>query len=132
MLEGDYARDTKASTKNLPAYKRRLSEFFAGMKAVAITTDKINKYIAKRREEGASDSTSNRELAALNRGFVLMKQAGKIHEKPHIPKLKEDNVRQGFVEPADFNRLLAELPEHIRDIVEFLCLCSWRRGKAQT
>ena len=132
ILEGDYATHKKVASKNLPSYKKHLSEFFAGWKAMEIESDSIDKFIKKRRSEAATDSTINRELAALNRGFSLAVRAGKIHHKPHIPKLREDNTRKGFVEPADFNRLLAELPEHIRDLVEFLYLSCWRREKAQT
>ena len=38
----------------------------------------------------------------LKRMFTLAVQAGKLHGKPHIPMLREDNVRRGFFETAQF------------------------------
>jgi hypothetical protein len=43
-----------------------------------------------------SNAEINRELTALKRMFNLAIQAGKLLQKPHIPLLKEDNVRVGF------------------------------------
>jgi integrase len=43
--------------------------------------------------------------------------------------LAENNVRQGFVEPGDFERILAALPEHLRDFMRFAYATGWRRGE---
>lgn len=34
-----------------------------------------------------------------------------MHDVPHFPRLKENNVRRGFVEDADFDRLAAKADE---------------------
>ena len=43
--------------------------------------------------------------------------------------MREDNARQGFFEHADFEKVVAELPEPINDIARFGYLSGWRRGE---
>ena len=38
---------------------------------------------------------------------------------PYIPQLEEDNVRQGFLEPDQYERLLTELPDRLKAL--FVC-----------
>jgi hypothetical protein len=47
-----------------------------------------------------SNGELNRDLTVLKRMFNLAIQAGKLLQKPHIPLLREDNVRVGFFERA--------------------------------
>ena len=46
-------------------------------------------------------------------------QPGKPLQKPHIPFLKEDNVRAGFFEREQFVSLLQHLPEPARPAATF-------------
>src|SRR4051794_21546523 len=43
--------------------------------------------------------------------------------------LTENNIRQGFVEPGVFEKIVEALPEYIRDFVRFAYLTGWRRGE---
>jgi integrase len=88
--------------------------------AMTFGTVDIQRYVAERRKE-ASDATINRELSILRRGFVLGKQSDPplVYRSPYIPQLAEDNVRQGFLEPEQYERLLAELPERLKAL--FVC-----------
>lgn len=61
----------------------------------------------------------NRELTALKRMFSLAMQAGKLRHKPHIPLLREDNVRTGFFEPEQYLAVQKHLPEPLRPVVTF-------------
>jgi hypothetical protein len=76
----------------------RLKEYFGGIRALAVTTDKLNKYIAWCREKQLSNGTINRELAALRRAFNLALRAGKLQKVPFFPHLKQSAARSGFVE----------------------------------
>ena len=58
---------------------------------------------------GVSNAEINRELTALKRMFNLAIQAGKLIQKPHIPFLKEDNVRVGFFERDQFLAVLRRI-----------------------
>jgi hypothetical protein len=57
-----------------------------------------------------SNGEINRELTALKRAFSLAVQGGKLLHKPHIPMLKENNVRMGFFERAPFESVCRHLP----------------------
>lgn len=75
---------------------------------------------------GASNGEINRELALLKRMFTLAVQAGKVLYRPHIPMLKERNVRTGFFERDQFASLLAHLPAEIQPIIKFAYITGWR------
>src|ERR1700730_8277077 len=83
----------------------RLKQFFSGFRALAVTTDMLNRYVASCREQGLSNGTINRDLAALRRAFNLALRAGKIQKVPCFPHLKESAPRAGFVEEAAYDRL---------------------------
>src|SRR5580700_10843855 len=60
----------------------------------------VRQYIASRRAAGAPNSTINRELAIVRRGFRLgaREDPPLVQRLVAIPVLEEDNVRQGFLE----------------------------------
>src|ERR1017187_6818465 len=70
---------------------------------------------------GARDSTINRELAIVRRGFRLGAQEAPplVQRRPAISMLEEDNVRQGFLEQDQYERLLEELPASLKAL--FVC-----------
>ncbi len=108
-----------------------LTPFFAGLRAVNITTDRIRAYVTKRREEGASNGSINRELAALKRMFNLASEMTppKIGRVPYIPMLKESNVRQGFFEHNEYLALRRELPEYLKPVLAFGYFTGAREGE---
>jgi integrase len=58
----------------------------------------------------------NRELAIIRRGFslALREDPPLIRKAPYIPKLEEDNARQGFVEQAEYLVIRAAMPDHLK------------------
>ena len=83
-------------------------------------------YITERQSDGASNATINRDLITLKRMFTLAVQGGKLSGKPYIPLLKERNVRRGFFEPEQFQRIKEQLPRHMQGIAAFACITGWR------
>jgi hypothetical protein len=80
----------------------------------------------KRSEE--LPATINREIACLKRALRLGQPKHK-YVLPVFPHLKEDNVRAGFVEQEDFDRLRAVATE----LWLRLCLeCAVRLAKERT
>jgi hypothetical protein len=67
----DYRIKGKRSLDNAERSVRHLQHFFGGMRAVDITTDKVQNYIRARLDAGVSNAEINRELAALKRMFNL-------------------------------------------------------------
>ena len=88
----------------------------------------IQKYIEKRREQKAANATINRELAALKRMLNLgaRQTPPKVDRVPYIPMLREDNVRKGFFEHAEFLALRDALPDHLKGFVTFGYKTGWR------
>lgn len=50
----------------------------------------------------------------------------KVDRVPHIPMLKEHNVRKGFFEHHEFLALRDALPEYLRAVVSFAYKTGWR------
>ncbi len=78
------------------------------------------------KKNGASNGTINRELSMLKRAFNLGLADELIFRKPKIPHLAEHNVRPGFFERADFETLLAHLPDYLRPPLTFAYNTGWR------
>jgi len=108
---------------------KRLAEAFAGMRAEDITAARIRDYSLKRlKKDGMTPATLRRELAVLKR--MLRLAAGSIPRVPIVDLPRVDNARQGFFEEDDVQAVLAQLPPHARNLVEFLYLTGWRSGEA--
>lgn len=116
--------------------KLHMRPYFRGRKMVGISTADVRAYVAHRQEAtrrpdgtekpGAANAQINRELAILKRAFRLATQANKLLVRPHIPMLKEDNVRQGFFEADAFEAMRKHLPDDVQGIATFAYLTGWR------
>jgi integrase len=124
----DYRVNQKRSLDRAELSIRHLKESLEGMRVIDITTPRVNKYIEKRLNEGASFGTINRELAALKRLLNLgAKQTPpKVIHVPYIPMLKEDNIREGFFEYGEFLALRNCLPDYLKGFVTFAYKTGWR------
>lgn len=151
----DYRTNRKRSLDDVERrIEMHLKPFFGNRRMASITTADIREYIDSRQKEttslrkaftftardgtprhvpeqrrtiaGVSNGEINRELTALKRMFNLAIQAGKLIQKPHIPSLKEHNVRVGFFEREQFLAVLAHLPEPVRAPTTFAYITGWR------
>jgi integrase len=93
-----------------------------------MTTARRRAYLATRLEEGRSNATINREIAALRRAFNLAHEGGQRHKVPTFPTLTERNVRRGFFEWSDMEQVVPFLPDYLQDLARFAFLSGWRRG----
>jgi integrase len=123
----DYKVNAKRSEKNVErSFTKYLRPYFAGRRAAGISTADVRKYIAQRQAAGAKNATINRELAAMKRAFSLGIEANKVTQKPKISMLRENNVRTGFFEPAQFEAVCDALPADLQPVVAFAYLTGWR------
>lgn len=109
-----------------------LAPVFAHVLASSVTSESLTRYARTRQEEGAANATINREFATLRRMFNLARRSSppKVRDVPHFHMLKEDNVRRGFVEDADFDRLAAKATEPwLRTFLELAFTYGWRCGE---
>ena len=131
--------------------KKHLEPFFGGRRMANITTSDVRAYVAKRQEDmitvrkarhekqadgswaeipaltrPVSNAEINRELTILKRAFSLAIQADKLYRKPHIPLLKEDNVRRGFFDDEQVAAVIKHLAEPLDDVVWFAYITGWR------
>jgi len=110
---------------------KHLEKFFAGKRAVDITTTEIKRYINHRQKAGVANATIELELAALRRMFNLGAEETppKVDRVPKMPKIKVDNVKEGFFEDDDYHTLLEKLPDYMKGLVGFAYWTGWRSGQ---
>jgi len=126
----DYRINDRKSYKHTELrFRLHLIPYFGHLKVSLISTSSIQKFVAKRQQENAANGTINRELTLLGRAFNLAKQSGKLVHVPHVPKLKENNVRKGFFEHEQFKSVHRHLPDYLKPFAHFAYLTGWRRGE---
>jgi len=115
-LQLDYELEGRKTWARRLQHLAHLRKVFGRMKIKLITTDKLQTYVSKRLREEASPATINRELDCLHRMMVLgvQKTPHTVGRIPHFPKMREDNIREGFFEHDAFLTLRAVAPVHIK------------------
>jgi integrase len=110
-----------------------IDKFFAHMKVSAIDDGAVMRFRKARLAEGASGSTVNRNLSLLRGMMNLARKKKKYYgDLPDFEMTDERaNVRKGFLEHADFEKLLAQLPAHLHTLLIFLYTVAVRLGEAQ-
>lgn len=128
----DYKVNGRRSLADVEArWRLHLQPFFGGLKAVNVTSDLIARYVDERQNEGAAGSTVNRELAALKRMYRLglASTPPKVYRVPSFPHLVENNVRTGFLEDAQYIKLIGGSEPWFRAMVEVGRTYGWRIGE---
>lgn len=109
-------------------WELHLKPFFGVLRAVEVTSELIARYVDARQRQSAKNATINRELAALKRMFRLGHQAtpAKVQRMPAFPHLSENNVRKGFLDDAQYRRLVDGAELWFRALVECGRTYGWR------
>jgi integrase len=147
----DYKINGKSYTWAELVMRVHLRPFFGRLKAAALTTDFVQRYIAKRKEPEmrtetrkgrtyeklyppAANGTINRELSMLRHAYNLGRKSTppKVGLVPLIPTLAENNVRKGFFEHTMFLAIINALPSYLRPVVWFACCTGCRKGEILT
>lgn len=119
LVIADYRDTRKRSIQEVKwRAERHVKPLLGEIRAADFGTQQIKRYVSDRRKVEASDATINRELSIVRRGFTLALQSDPplVSRAPYIPKLEESNVRQGFIEHAQYLKLREYLPEHLKAI----------------
>ncbi len=110
------AREETAKVRRY-VIEANLRPFFGKMKASRLTTAHIEQY-RERRVRSVSQATANRELAILRTALYLGRKRTppKVLNVPYFPMAEETNIRQGFLEDAQYARLRDQLPEELKPL----------------
>jgi len=128
LLDDVLNSDIEESTRYIwrLVVEKSLRPFFGIIKASRLSTDLMDEYREKRKTEGVTDATVNRELTILRTSFhnARKRTPPKVNIVPYFPMVKETNVRKGFLTDAQYSKLLGALPEEIRP----LFICAYETG----
>jgi integrase len=144
-LELDYRNNSRRSLGTLRWRLAPLRAVFDDDRAVDVTEARIERYKADRLaspirggtgEDGSpvrtvAPATVNRELTILKRAFRLAVRQKRISVAPTIELLEEAAPRQGFLEPAAFERVASRLPDDLGDLARFAYVSGWRKGEVR-
>jgi integrase len=113
-----------------------LDAFFDGKLANDITTRSLQGFVEWRKREGANVATINRNLGLLRRMFHLAAPDNPLLKIPnfaavHFNEDGDEHIRQGFLDAAQFDKLLAALPTRLRPFVLLLYNTGVRVGEAR-
>ena len=130
-LVGHYRRNRRKSIKRVERALVHLERHLGHLRAQEITTAVARAYTEKRLEEKAAPATINRELAALRKALRLAHADRIISELPALREcfLAEDNVRRGFLSDKGYAKLRAELPPHLRPLLDAGYVTGWRKSE---
>lgn len=126
LISDDYRINGRRSERRLVQSLAHLRRHFAGWSAASIRTDEVSAYTRQRIDQGATNATVNRELAALKRAFRLARISGRVGDTPHIAMLREATPRRGFFEADELQRVCEHLAPDLRPIVQVAYLTGWR------
>ena len=112
-------------------YEANIKPAIGNLLAARFGASQVRAFVSARREAGVSDPTINRELSIIRRGFRLGFEEDPpiVRRVPHILKLDEDNARQGFLTPAQYEILLASLPERLKALFAIAYHIGARKGE---
>lgn len=112
---------------------KHLSPVLGDVRAADFGSEHVRKYIRGRKtaKPKPANATINRELAIIRRAFHLAAACNpaKVSRIPFIEELPEGNVRQGFLEHAQYLGLRDELPDYARLALVIAYHCGNRKGE---
>ena len=124
-LLNDFARYAKSNVREVTRHiyglvvEANVRPYFGDLRAAKLTTKHLEEYRQKRRADGRSDTTVNRELSLLRIALRLGQKTTppKVLTIPHFPMVSEaGNVRKGFLNDDQYAALLKELPCHLKPL----------------
>lgn len=126
IILDEYQINGRKSLRRLQTAFIHLREHMGHLRALDITTDRLTSYIRRRQEEAASNSSIQKELAALRRAFNLAVLAGRLSRIPPFPTIAVSNTRQGFFDRDALEAVCEHLDPAIEPVIRFAFLTAWR------
>jgi integrase len=121
-----YETTGKRDPKEAEVRLAHLDRFFTQIRVLAITPDRITRYIQARQQEGAANATINRELVTISRMLRLAYKNGKVLRVPPIDKLTEADPRSGFFERDQYESVFRHLADDLQVAAAIAHTYGWR------
>lgn len=131
LLLDDYRRQDRSDLYQAELrVNKHLLPTFGDVRAAKLSSRHVREYI-DRRHASAANATINRELALLRRAYKLgsLEDPPLVHRVPRIPKLKEENVREGFLEADKYREILTALPDPVKPVFVLAYHLGMRTGE---
>ncbi len=133
LLDDLFKSDIKPSTRYVweKVIGKNIRPFFGKLKAQRLSTDLMDDYRKKRKGEGRTDSTANRELSILRTAFhnARKRTPPKVNVVPYFPMIVETTVRKGFLTDDQYEALMAALPSDLKCLFLAAYITGMRRGE---
>lgn len=128
-LKAEFELDGKLSAQTASQI-RRADNAFGNVPVLELNRDRINAWKKEQRAAGYAKATINRALEHLSLAFKLAVETEKLSYMPPIKMHSEaGNERKGFVEPADFEKILAHIPADLKDFCQWGYATGQRKGE---
>ena len=133
LLDDVLKSDVKPSTRYVweKVIEKNIRPFFGNLKAQRLTTDHMDRYREKRKGQGRSDATVNRELSIVRTAFhnARKRTPPKVLVVPYFPIVAETNIRKGFLSDEQYDLLRDELPAELKGLFVTGYITGLRRGE---
>ena len=126
-----HSKQNKRSWKSDEISLNHLGEFFKGKNLSEITPEQIERYRLKRKADGVSPATINREMSCLKTFYVKAIEWEKIETNPaaKIKKFKELAKKDRILTVAEMSRLIDAASPDIRLALIIALNTGMRRGE---
>lgn len=128
LLLRDYELHERRSAARAEAAFRHLIEHMKTLRP-ARAYEATMRYVIARRAERAAPATIRYEVSVLGRALTIAARMGRIAARPMLARPAVRNARRNFISAEGLLRLLAALPEPIRDATLFAFVTGWRRSE---
>ena len=128
-LEADFRLRGVKWWKQAKYHAAVVREWFGDTKATKLGAADVDRYIEAKQKEDYASASINRQTGLLAQALRLAHRRGTLASVIAVRRLPERNARQGFLERADFDKVVASLPDYLQDLVRFAYLTAWRRGE---
>lgn len=130
--ESDLESRRAKSLDSIKCHLRPIRLEFGERRAVDLRADDFEKFRRSRLAEGRARQTVDHELGGLRAAYSLARKQERISRVPFIPMFHEHNVRRGWIEQAEAERIAAELGEPLGTLTLFARASTWRRSEVES
>lgn len=132
-LESDLRIKGLKSLAKTTGHLRMVRAALGDLRAVDVSAETVGRYIEQQLAEGKAPATVNRRTTLLGEAFRLAVRRQRLSSMPEVPKLREDNARQGFFGSQEFFAVLSNLgDQNIADFMEWFFWTGMRPGEIQS